>query len=79
MGLAIYKWLLMRQGVETIKPDVHLKRFVGSTISRSDFKDQELIVVLEEVARQLGVKSYELDWSIWEYQRGGALLNYSQL
>ena len=27
MAFAIYKWLLMRQGVETVKPDVHLIAF----------------------------------------------------
>lgn len=68
MGYAIYKWLVMRQGVETVKPDVHVRRFVESVISRR-LKDQELVAVLEEVAARLDLKAYELDWRIWEYQR----------
>lgn len=28
LGLAVYNWLVMRQGVETVKPDVHIRRFV---------------------------------------------------
>jgi hypothetical protein len=27
LALAVYKWLVMRQGVETIKPDIHVKTF----------------------------------------------------
>ena len=69
MGFAIYKWLIMRQGVETIKPDVHVRRFVGSIIHHSDLTDEEIVTVLERVAKQLGLKAYELDWRIWEYQK----------
>ena len=71
MAFAIYKWLIMRQGVETIKPDIHLKRFVKSTIQR-DIPELELVEVLEDVARQLKMKASHLDWAIWEYQRGAA-------
>jgi hypothetical protein len=71
VGLAIYKWLVMRQGVETVKPDVHLRRFVRSVVGDDNFTDSELVSVLERVANRLGLKAYELDWRIWEYQRGG--------
>lgn len=69
MGYAIYQWLIMRQGVGTIKPDVHVRRFVESIVHRSDFTDEEVVATLEEVAKELGLKAYELDWRIWEYQR----------
>ena len=69
MGFAIYQWLIMRQGIETIKPDVHVRRFIESIIHRSDFTDKEVVVALEKVARQLSLKAYELDWRVWEYQR----------
>ena len=61
----------MRQGVETFKPDVHLKGFVRSIIRRN-LPDAELVRVLEGVAKQLGVNAYDLHNSIWEYQRGYA-------
>jgi hypothetical protein len=32
LGLAAYKWLTMRLGVETVKPDVHVHRFVESAV-----------------------------------------------
>ena len=72
LGFVVYQWLVMRQGVETIKPDVHVRRFVESIIHRSP-TDDELIEALEKVAKQLGLKAYELDWRIWEYQRSVGL------
>jgi len=69
MGLAIYNWLVMRQGVEKVKPDVHLHRFVKNTIGRT-FSDADLADTLQEVARRMSLKAYELDWRIWEHQRG---------
>jgi hypothetical protein len=68
MGYAIYQWLVMRQGVETVKPDVHLISFVRSIVHHS-FTDSELVTVLEKVAKGLKLKAYELDWKIWEYER----------
>jgi len=58
----------MRQGVETIKPDIRIRRFVESIIDRSP-TDDELVKALEKVATRLCLKAYELDWRIWEYQR----------
>jgi len=68
MAYAIYQWLIMRQGVETVKPDVHLIHFVKSIIHHS-FTESELVTVLEKVAKELGLIAYELDWKIWEYER----------
>lgn len=69
MAYAIYQWLVMRLGIETIKPDTHLIDFLKSIIHHS-FTEKELVDVLEKVAKELGLKAYELDWEIWEYQRG---------
>jgi len=68
LGFAVYQWLIMRQGVPTIKPDVHVRRFVESIIDRSP-TDDEIVEALEEVATGLGLKACELDWRIWEYQK----------
>jgi hypothetical protein len=68
MAYTIYQWLIMRQGVETVKPDVHLMNFVKSIVHHSVTKD-ELVGVLEKVAKELGLKAYELDWKIWEYEK----------
>jgi hypothetical protein len=68
LAYAVYKWLVMRQGVETIKPDVHVRRFVESALGRG-VDDQTLVAALERVAAEIGLKAYELDWRIWESQR----------
>lgn len=71
MGYAIYQWLVMRQGVETVKPDVHLRRFVSAALGR-EVGDRGIVESLEEVAWRLGLKAYELDWRIWEHEQGAA-------
>ena len=68
LGFAVYKWLVMRQGVETIKPDVHVLRFVRSAVGRQP-SEAEAVTALERIAMELGLKAYELDWGIWEAGR----------
>ncbi|MBI1885608.1 MAG: hypothetical protein HYS09_04735 [Chloroflexi bacterium] len=69
LGYAVYQWLVMRQGIETVKPDTHLHLFVEQTIGHQ-ITDEQLVGLLEGVARDLGLRAYELDWRIWEHQRG---------
>ena len=68
LAYAVYKWLVMRQGVETIKPDVHVRRFVEMALGRT-VDDQTMVAALERVACEIGLKAYDLDWRIWESQR----------
>jgi hypothetical protein len=62
------KGLVMRLGVETVKPDVHILRFVSDAIGRP-VNELEAVQALEQAARRLGLSPRTLDWSIWEYQR----------
>lgn len=68
LGPTVYRWLVMRLGVETVKPDVHIRRFVEDCLRRG-VTDDEIVEVVCAAARELGMRTYELDWSIWEYQR----------
>ena len=68
LGTAVYHGLVMRLGVETVKPDVHILRFVSDAIGRP-VNDLEAVEALEEVAKRLDLSARTLDWSIWEYQR----------
>jgi hypothetical protein len=72
LGIAVYHWLVMRQGVNTVKPDVHVHRFAETAVERS-LNDEEVVEVVSAAAHQLGLKAYELDWRIWEASRGGGL------
>jgi hypothetical protein len=62
---------VMRMGVDTVKPDVHVLRFVSGAVGRRVSQD-EAVTSLEEVAVRLGVPAGDLDWSVLQYQKEGA-------
>jgi hypothetical protein len=65
LGPAAYHWLVMRLGVDTVKPDVHLRRFVEDVVGHP-ITDGELIKAVTQAARRLGRSPRELDAAIWE-------------
>lgn len=69
LGIAAYSWLQMRLGVDTVKPDTHLHAFAERALGRR-LGDEELIIGFIEVAKRLGRPARQLDWAIWELQRG---------
>jgi len=69
LGPAVYRSLAMRLGVDTVKPDVHVLRFVSAAIDRNA-SQAEAVESLTEVAARLGVPARDLDWSVLEYQKG---------
>ena len=68
---AIYQWLIMRVGVDTIKPDIHVMRLVQRATGRA-FSQSGAVSILEDVAKELGRPAHLLDWAIWEDGRRGA-------
>jgi hypothetical protein len=72
LGAAVYQWLIMRQGVDTVKPDVHVRRFAEDAVGRQ-LSDDEVVEVVTRAAGLLNIKAYEFDWRIWEASRGGSL------
>lgn len=68
LGEAVFQALVMRQGVDTVKPDVHVHRFVEGALGRR-LSDTDTVEVVTAAARQLGWKAAELDWAIWEQGR----------
>jgi hypothetical protein len=68
LAYAAFKWLVMRVGVDTIKPDVHVLAFVETTLGFR-LSDTEAVALLEKVARDLGIRAAQLDATIWTYQR----------
>lgn len=67
---AVFQWLVMRQGVDTVKPDVHVHRFAEVAVGRR-LSDADTVAVVVGAAHRLGMKAYQLDWAIWEHSRGG--------
>lgn len=72
LGYAVFNWLIIRQGVESIKPDVHVLRFVAEAVGRP-VKETVAVEALVSAAKDLGMPVHKLDWAIWEAGRGGAV------
>ena len=72
LGPAVYQWLVMRQGRDTVKPDVHVRRFGEAAVWRK-LNDQDVIELMTRSAARIGIKALKLDWRIWEASRGGTL------
>jgi hypothetical protein len=69
LGIAAYCWLVMRLGVDTVKPDVWTHRFVKKTLGRT-VDDVALVEIITAAARQVGRSPREVDAGIWESGRG---------
>ncbi len=69
LGIAAYCWLVMRLGVDTVKPDVWTHRFVQTTIG-SKVDDGRLVEIITAAAHQVGRSPREVDAGIWESGRG---------
>jgi hypothetical protein len=72
LGPAVHQWLVMRQGVDTVKPDVHVRRYAEAAVG-CKLTDQDVIELTTKAAHSIGIKAFELDWRIWEASRDGAL------
>jgi hypothetical protein len=68
LGRAVFHSLVMRQGVDTVKPDVHVHRFAETAVGRR-LSDTDTVEVVVGAARRLGMKASDLDWAIWENGR----------
>jgi hypothetical protein len=71
LGPAVFQWLVMRQGVDTVKPDVHVHRFVAGVLGRR-LSDVDVVEVTVAAAHRLGRPAHRVDWVIWEAGRRGA-------
>ena len=67
MGPAIFEWLRLRVGIPTIKPDVHVLRFVKAYIKRNP-KEDETVKALVSIATELRIRPHQLDSANWHLQ-----------
>jgi hypothetical protein len=68
IGFALFHWLQLRLGIDTVKPDVHILNFVSSAIRRR-VRPDETVAALRQIAKTLKLKAHRLDAAIWHYQR----------
>lgn len=71
LDIGMFKYLQLMHGVDTLKPDVHILRFVETAIGRK-LSPHNTVAALEEVARRIEWSAQELDASIWEARKRGA-------
>ena len=67
MGIAIFHWLCLRCGIDTIKPDTRILQFVATAIGRRAYP-QESLEALVRIAHEQGRKARLLDSAIWNAQ-----------
>ena len=64
-GLSGFQYLRMLFGVQTTKPDVHIKNFVSVLIGRK-VNDVTSLVILERAAKKSNLPLREVDGAIWK-------------
>ncbi len=66
IGIALFQWLRLRLGVDTVKPDVHIVNFISNAVGRK-VTQQEALDSLLEVAQKTNRKASLLDAAIWHF------------
>lgn len=67
----MFQWLRLRLGVDTVKADVHIMRFVANAVHRG-VSQQEAFEALLIVAERTNRRASLLDTAIWHYQKENA-------
>ncbi len=67
-GLAGFQYLRMLFGAQTVKPDVHIRRFVCTAIGK--VTDEQVVRYLELAAKKVNLPIRDVDAKIW--QRGAS-------
>ena len=68
IGRVLFNWLKIRVGVDTIKADTHVQKFVFNAIGRTP-PVQDIESSLKTVAKKLDRPAAEINSAIWNFQR----------
>jgi hypothetical protein len=71
IGIALFQWLRLCLGIDTVKPDVHIINFVTTAVERKVTPEEaleSLLIVAEQTERRASL----LDAAIWHYQKENA-------
>lgn len=66
IGIATARYLAILLNVDTVKPDVHIMKFISNALDRK-VKEQEAIDLLTIVAKKMDIPVAIIDNSIWQY------------
>jgi len=68
IGIALFHWLCLRCGIDTIKPDLHIINFVSECIGRKA-SSIECVQELTKISKAQKRYAYLLDSAIWHLQK----------
>jgi len=68
IGYALFHWLQIKCGVNTVKPDVHILNYVSRNVGRR-VGQEEAVESIKVVAKKLKKKAYWIDAAIWNLER----------
>ncbi len=66
IGIATARYLAILLNVDTVKPDVHIMKFISNVLDRK-VKEQEAIDLLTIVSKEMNKSVAIIDNSIWQY------------
>lgn len=70
LGIAVFHWLVIRCGADSIKPDVWVINFVKRVIGKR-LPERTLIALFQQISPLLGESLQTLDVTIWYYEKLG--------
>ncbi len=77
VGINTYQYLRMMGGVNTVMPDKIVKRVIGEILVKANMTmpahDIEFILLVEQIAPEVGYKAIELCWMTWLIQSEAGL------
>ncbi|WP_265458596.1 hypothetical protein [Enterococcus sp. HY326] len=68
IGVATFQYLRILLGVNTCKPDVHIKNFILEVLKK-EFSEEKAIRAIEKVSNKLGKDTRIVDNAIWKFMR----------
>jgi len=66
MGFATSQYIRKMLGVDSVKPDVHIKRSIIEGIGEK-MSDKKTVMFIEIVAKEMGITPTALDHAIWKH------------
>ena len=68
-GVAGFQYLRMHFGADTVKPDVHIRRYVEGVLGRP-VGDVAMVWLVEQACRKVGASPLAVDARIWQAATG---------
>jgi len=68
-GVAGFQYLRSHFGADTVKPDVHIRRYVDDVLQRP-VGDVAMVWLLEQACQKIGASPLAIDTRIWQAATG---------